>query len=180
MIAVLCGGFCGTIARFFLSTFMQGWLGKGWPYDLLLINLTGALLLAFVTTLAGATFLVGPTWRLFINIGFLGAYTTFSSLALGDVLLFGGSEWIPGLLYLLLSIGGGLLAILLGDWVGQRCISKIRPPTPSPKFTRRLTETLPGLAVQGTIPLQPPDGQGDVGLPDMWDEYKTRQRRPGS
>ncbi len=87
IIAVLCGGFFGTITRFALSTIMQGWLGKGWPYDLLLINVTGALLLAFVTTLADATFLVGPTRRLFINVGFLGAYTTFSSLALGDVLL---------------------------------------------------------------------------------------------
>jgi protein CrcB len=119
MIAVLCGGFCGTIARFALSTLMQGWLGSNWPYDLLLINLTGALLLAFVIVLADATFLVGPTRRLFINIGFLGAYTTFSSLALGDVLLFGGSEWIPALLYLILSIGGGLLAVLLGGLSGS-------------------------------------------------------------
>jgi fluoride ion exporter CrcB/FEX len=56
-------------------------------YDILFINLTGALLLAFCMVLADATFLLGPTRRLFVNVGFLGAYTTFSSLAMGDVLL---------------------------------------------------------------------------------------------
>ena len=71
IIAVLIGGFCGTVTRYLLSLFIQSWLGKSWPYDILLINITGALVLAFVTTLADATFLVGPTRRLFINVGFL-------------------------------------------------------------------------------------------------------------
>ena len=101
------GGFCGTVTRYLLSIVVQGWLGKGWPYDILLINVTGAFVLAFVTTLADATFLVGPTRRLFINVGFLGAYTTFSSLTLGDVLLFRNGQWLPGVLYLLLSLLGG-------------------------------------------------------------------------
>ena len=178
MIAVLCGGFFGTITRFALSMMMQGWLGKGWPYDLLLINITGALLLAFVTTLADATFLVGPTRRLFINIGFLGAYTTFSSLALGDVLLLGGSQWLPALLYLILSIGGGLAAVILGDWLGQLCISKIRRPTPSPKTTRRVTEMLTG-ALQGTASHQHLDIQDDLLFSDMQDEREIRQKHSG-
>src|SRR5260370_20308624 len=113
--AVLCGGFFGTITRFVLSTIMQGWLGKGWPYDLLLINVTGTLLLAFVTTLADATFLVGPTRRLFITVGFLGAYTTFSSFALGDDLLVSSGEFLSALLFLALSLTGGVLAVLLRD-----------------------------------------------------------------
>ena len=84
ILAILVGGFCGTVTRYLLSIAVQGWLGKGWPYDILLINVTGAFVLAFATTLADATFLIGPTRRLFINVGFLGAYTTFSSLSLGD------------------------------------------------------------------------------------------------
>jgi protein CrcB len=128
LIAVFCGGFCGTLVRYALSMFMQGWLGKGWPYDILLINVTGALILAFVTTLADATFLVGPTRRLFINVGLLGAYTTFSSFALGDVLLFANGHWLPALLYLVISIGGGVLAVVCGDWLGQCFIDKAKRP----------------------------------------------------
>jgi CrcB protein len=119
VLAVLCGGFIGTITRYLLSQAIQSWLGKGWPYDILAINLTGALLFAIITTLAEATLLVGPTRRLLFTTGFLGAYTTFSSLALGDVLLFSKGELLPALLYLILSLSGGLCAILAGDWLGH-------------------------------------------------------------
>jgi len=126
ILAVLTGGFCGTVTRYLLSIAVQAWLGKGWPYDILLINLTGAFVLAFVTTLADATFLIGPTRRMFINVGFLGAYTTFSTLTLGDVLLFSNGQWLPAVLYLLLSLLGGILAVLLGDATGRWFISKTR------------------------------------------------------
>jgi CrcB protein len=124
--AVLVGGFCGTITRYLLSILIQGWLGKALPYDIFLINITGALILAFVTSLADATFLIGPTRRLFINVGFLGAYTTFSSLALGDVQLISHSQEIYALLYFLLSLFGGVLAVMLGDWLGQKVVDRFK------------------------------------------------------
>ncbi len=122
LFAVMSGGFLGAIARYLLSLLVQSHLGKAWPYDILLINITGALVLAFVTALADATFLIGPTRRLFINVGFLGAYTTFSSLALGSILLFAAGHWLPALLYLFLSLIGGVLAVLVGDWLGQQVV----------------------------------------------------------
>ena len=124
--AVLVGGFCGTITRYLLSVLIQSWLGKALPYDIFLINITGALVLAFVTTLADATFLIGPTRRLFINVGFLGAYTTFSSLVLGDVQLISHSQEIYALLYLLQSLFGGVLAVILGDWLGLKVIGRFK------------------------------------------------------
>lgn len=128
VLAVLGGGFVGTITRSLLSQAIQNWLGKGWPFDILTINLTGALLFALVTVFAEATFLVGPTTRrLLVTTGFLGAYTTFSSLALGNVLLFSKGAWLPALCYLLASLCGGLAAILVGDWLGQACVRRFRP-----------------------------------------------------
>ncbi len=117
--AVLGGGFLGTIARYWLSIFVQSHLGKSWPYDIFLINISGALLLAFVTILADTTLLIGPTRRLFINIGFLGAYTTFSSLELGAITLFLNGQWPLALLYLIASFIGGVLAVLLGEWLAR-------------------------------------------------------------
>lgn len=124
------GGFLGAMARYLLSLLVQSHLGKAWPYDIMLINITGALVLAFITTLADATFLIGPTRRLFINVGFLGAYTTFSSLALGSILLFAAGNWLPALLYLFLSLIGGVLAVLVGDWLGQQVVGwgRRKPP----------------------------------------------------
>ncbi len=124
--AVFGGGFFGTIVRYLLSMLIQTYFGKGWPYDILIINLTGAFVLASITTLADAAVLIGPTRRLVINVGFLGAYTTFSSLALGDVLLFANGRWLLALLYLFLSIGGGVVAVLAGDVIGNWCIKLVK------------------------------------------------------
>jgi fluoride exporter len=135
IIAVLIGGFLGTISRYLLSQWLQGLLGKDLPYDILLINITGAFVLAFVTVLADKT-LIGPTRRLFINVGFLGAYTTFSSMALGCVLLLEADQWMAGLLYLFFSFDGGVLAVWLGDWLGQQFCTyvRVRQPEHLPSF----------------------------------------------
>lgn len=128
LLAVASGGFFGTISRYWLSIGIQSALGKGWPYDILLINITGAFVLSFVTTLADATFLVGPTRRLFINVGFLGAYTTFSSFALGDVLLALHGNWLSALLYVIVSLLGGIIAVILADVLGQWVVVRARRP----------------------------------------------------
>ncbi len=126
--AVFCGGFCGTLARYWLSQLVQQALGKGWPYDILLINLTGAFLLALITTLADAALWIGPTRRLFLGVGFLGAYTTFSSLALGDLQLLQARNSFPALTYLLLSWLVGLLAVFSGTVLGRWLIAwKLTP-----------------------------------------------------
>ncbi|GAC1632573.1 MAG: hypothetical protein NVS4B11_33470 [Ktedonobacteraceae bacterium] len=161
LFAVFCGGFLGTIVRYLLSMLIQTYLGKGWPYDILCINITGAFVLACITTLADATVLIGPTRRLLLNVGFLGAYTTFSSLALGDVLLFANGHWLLALLYLFLSVVGGIVAVLAGDWLGQWCIGRARKwakhiPT-GPLYVKRDTEA----AKEDHI-----DVQDDLLLPD--------------
>ncbi|MBO0790773.1 MAG: fluoride efflux transporter CrcB [Ktedonobacteraceae bacterium] len=150
-IAVLCGGFCGSITRYLLGLLIQSYLGKGWPYDILLINLTGACALALITVLAEARFLVGPTLRLFINVGFLGAYTTFSSLALGDYQLFASGQVLPALLYFFASLWGGVLAVMLGDWLGQRLVRK----------TRRAAVPLPAAAKPVPVGMDNPASEVD-------------------
>ena len=126
LLAVFSGGFFGTIVRYLLSVLIQTYLGKSWPYDILIINVTGAFVLACITTLADAAVLIGPTRRLVINVGFLGAYTTFSSLALGDVLLFANGRWLLSLLYLVLSLTGGVVSVLAGDIIGNWCIKLVK------------------------------------------------------
>lgn len=172
ILAVLAGGFCGTLLRVLLSSLIQGWLGKGWPYDILLINVTGAFLLAMVTTLADATVFVGPTRRLFLNVGLLGAYTTFSSLALGDVMLFAHGHWLPALGYLIASSLGGIVAVLLGDQLGQWCISIVKRPSPA-KTTRKLTGLLPSSPLDETVTKDHVDMQDDLLFPEDGKEQEA-------
>ncbi len=152
ILAVFSGGFFGTICRYLLSVFIQTYLGKGWPYDILIINITGAFVLACITTLADSAVLIGPTRRLVINVGFLGAYTTFSSLALGDVLLFANGRWPLALLYLFLSLVGGMVAVLAGDITGNGCIKLLK--------NRMRTQTIESMKEDHL------DVQDDLLLPD--------------
>lgn len=128
LLAVLCGGFLGTIARYLLSLAIQGLVGKGWPVDILVINLVGAFVLALLSTLADAALFIGPRGRLFFNVGFLGAFTTFSSLALGTVTL-APSHFLLALLYIVCSLLGGILAVLLGQWCGRALVARARTTT---------------------------------------------------
>jgi fluoride exporter len=173
LLAVLCGGFCGTITRYLLSGLIQGYLGKGWPYDILLINLTGAFILSCVTTLAETTLLVGPTRRLFINVGFLGAYTTFSSLALGDVLLAANDNPLTALIYLVLSITGGVLAVLLGDAFAQWCVKRAaRPVSSASSATGKLAETRTAFPFDGRKGDSHVDIPNELLLPNARDEHE--------
>jgi fluoride exporter len=167
LVAVFCGGFCGTLARYVLSTLLQGWLGKAWPYDILLINITGALILAFVTNLADATLLIGPARRLFINVGFLGAYTTFSSFALGDVLLFSNGHWLPAFLYLFASIMGGILAVLCGDWLGQRFTLLMSRPIAQPETLSSLSASYQALSTADNTSNDNLDSQATSASPPL-------------
>lgn len=125
--AVLAGGFLGALTRALLSPYIQEYLGKGWPYDILFINLTGAFLLACLTNMADAALFLGPTRRLFVTVGFLGAYTTFSSLMLGDLLLFFAGKSVLALLYLIASVAGGLLSVVLGGLLGRLVVRNVQP-----------------------------------------------------
>ncbi len=176
IIAVLTGGFLGTITRYLLSIAIQSWLGKNWPYDILIINVTGALALALVTTLADDTVLIGPTRRLFINVGFLGAYTTFSTLTLGGVLLADKQQWLLGALYLVASIIGGVLAVWIGDWLGQLGLRTRRRFIQQAKAAaRKRTHSLPALSPDGAANETHIDIQDDVLLPDHIHEEEIRQ-----
>src|SRR5579863_6577161 len=97
VVLVFAGGFCGTLARYLLSAPLLAlarlWLpgGASFPYDILTINVTGALALGLLFGLVERGSRVSPDVRLTVGTGFLGAYTTFSSFVVGgDILLRGG------------------------------------------------------------------------------------------
>src|SRR5262249_55435316 len=144
LLAIFLGGFFGTITRYLFSQLIQSYLGKGWPYDILLINLTGAYFLALLTTLADAALFIGPTRRLFLNVRFLRAYTTFSTLALVDILLSSTNQWLSALLYLFFSLTGGILAVNLGVASGEWSIKQVRQTFPLQAALDAIVPTLQG------------------------------------
>ena len=76
---VCAGGALGSGARYLVGTWAAGAWGTGFPWGTLTINLAGSFLIAVVMVLGLETGWVGPDLRLFLAVGVLGGFTTYSS-----------------------------------------------------------------------------------------------------
>ena len=76
------GGFLGSIGRYLLSGYIQHLMrGTGFPYGTLVVNLIGCLLIGFLSQWVGGREFLSPETRLFVFMGLLGGFTTFSTFS---------------------------------------------------------------------------------------------------
>jgi CrcB protein len=112
------GGFLGAVARFALGSWAAQKWGAGFPYGTLLINVSGSFVLGLFISAGASRLALDPRWRLFFVIGFLGAYTTFSTFTYETIQLLLANHWRPALAYVaasnVLGVGAALLGIGLG------------------------------------------------------------------
>ncbi len=110
------GGFFGAIARFLINTAIASRHGSHFPWATFVINVTGSFVLGLLMTLIAGQVLTNPNWRLGVTVGFIGAYTTFSTFEYESAAL--GVSW-PALGNLLGSVLAGYGAVRLGIWLGR-------------------------------------------------------------
>lgn len=111
------GGALGAMGRFSLGSAIFKWLGKDYPYGTLAVNLIGsfAIGMAYVWLVENNTIGAGSdTQRQFIMVGFLGAFTTFSTFSLESIALLQQGRTTAFFTYIALSLIGCLLATALG------------------------------------------------------------------
>ena len=119
ILLISAGAVLGANARYWLGDWAAQKWGSAFPYGTFLINITGSLLLGFFMTLATERFMLDPRWRLFFAVGFLGAYTTFSTYTFESFNLLYSGQWLPGLLNAFGSTLAGLAAVAVGVWLGK-------------------------------------------------------------
>jgi CrcB protein len=113
------GGFLGANARYFVQLwFAQRW-GPGFPYGTLAANVSGSFVIALFMTLATGRFNIAPEIRLFVAVGFLGSFTTFSSFSLETFNLFTQNGLSMASLYFLGNTVLGLVGVILGVTLAQ-------------------------------------------------------------
>lgn len=105
------GGFCGAISRYLFSKQLNG---EKLPAGTLTVNLSGAFLLGAMT---GAN--VSTATTLLLGTGFLGAFTTFSTLKLEMARMHLKKEHRLFLLYTAMTYGGGIALAYAGYWLGS-------------------------------------------------------------
>jgi CrcB protein len=113
------GGFLGANARYVLSVWVATKWGVTFPYGTLVINLSGSFLLCFLVEVFSTYVILRPPLRLALTVGFLGAYTTFSTFSYEWLQLVQDGEVWPGVLYILGSILGGGVAGTMGLLLGR-------------------------------------------------------------
>ncbi len=113
------GAILGANARYWIGDWAARKLGANFPYGTFIINLTGSLLIGFFLTLVTERLMIDPRWRLLITVGFLGAYTTFSTFAYESFTLIFNGQWLTGLINLFGSTLLGVLVVGLGVYLGK-------------------------------------------------------------
>ena len=87
ILIISLGAALGANARYWISVWAARHLGVAFPYDTFFVNVTGSLALGFLIGLTSERIPITPEVRLLLAVGFLGAYTTFSSFAVESLTL---------------------------------------------------------------------------------------------
>src|SRR3989338_3571688 len=107
-------GAAGTIARYLLGGWAHQLFGAAFPYGTLVVNISGCLIAGFLGTLSEERFLISPQIRTSLLIGFLGAFTTFSSFAYETWALFRDGEMMMAGVNVLASVFTCFVGLLIG------------------------------------------------------------------
>ena len=117
-----CGGFFGAVCRYLLEGTQIRGLPGSIPWGVLIINVSGSLLLAFILTRSFDLHGIGADIGLGVTGGLLGAFTTFSTLCRGSAELLRAGDWFSAVLYLALSIVLGLGAAFAGAALARAAV----------------------------------------------------------
>ena len=111
------GGFIGSILRYSLYILTSNILGYTSPVATIFVNIIGCFLIGSAYQLFSTQLVISENLRLFIMIGLLGGFTTFSAFSIDAFQLYQNSGKILAIAYVVLSIILSLLATLTGVWL---------------------------------------------------------------
>jgi len=121
---VAVGGAIGATARYLLGGLIHRFTSPFFPYGTLTVNLVGCFLFGIVIGLADERFVIGPTGRVFLLIGVLGGFTTFSTYTYETLQLLRDGELGRALVNMGGQVVGGLV-VLWAAYVGVRAIAQV-------------------------------------------------------
>ena len=115
LLTVALGGALGSMGRYLFVVSATRWLGMDFPWGTLGVNVLGSFLMGFLIGAGALVLEMSQEVRLFLAVGFLGGFTTFSSFSLDAMTLFQRGAWLAGSAY----VGGSVLAGLAAFGIGM-------------------------------------------------------------
>jgi fluoride exporter len=113
---IALGGASGTVSRYLLANWVHGlWEGK-LPMGTLLVNVLGSFAIGIVYVLVVERQYIHPDWRGVLMVGFLGAFTTFSTFSLETITLFECGHFVHAVAYM---FGSAIICVLMAGLAVQ-------------------------------------------------------------
>lgn len=108
--AIAIGGAIGALGRHFAAASVAAWLGLGFPWGTLTVNVAGSFVMGALVETMALVWSPGIELRALLTVGILGAFTTFSTFSLETVMLYERGEAVLAAVYIgasvILSVGG--------------------------------------------------------------------------
>jgi len=119
ILLVFLGGGIGAVARYGLQGTVYRALGDGFPYGTIVVNIMGCFCIGLLMVVMDERFLVNPSIRIFLTIGVLGGFTTFSSFSYETFALMRDGQFLFGAVNVVLSILMCLAATFVGTVIAK-------------------------------------------------------------
>ncbi|WP_340314239.1 fluoride efflux transporter CrcB [Rhizorhabdus argentea] len=116
---VMLGGAIGAGFRYHIGTVALRNLGPGFPFGTWLVNLLGGLLMGVLAGVIARTPIEGEPLRLFLGVGVLGGFTTFSAFSLETFDMLSRGEYVMASAYAVSSVAGSVLMLFFGLGLGR-------------------------------------------------------------
>jgi CrcB protein len=116
---IAIGGALGSIARYWVGSTIAGRMGIRFPYGTLIVNITACIVIGFSLTYMSRRADMNPALRYLIPIGFIGAYSTFSTYEWETLTTLRSGAFFLAALYAGGSLVLGLIAVWGGSWIAE-------------------------------------------------------------
>jgi CrcB protein len=116
---IALGGALGSMARYWVGSTVGNRMGTKFPYGTFVINITACAIIGFSLTLLAKRADLNPAWRFLIPVGFIGAYSTFSTYEWETLSTIRAGAFFLAALYAVSSLVLGLVAVWCGSVVAE-------------------------------------------------------------
>jgi fluoride exporter len=117
LLLVMAGGAIGAGLRFLVGRFTLHQFGPGFPWGTLTVNLAGGLAMGLLVGLLARFGSGGEGWRLFVGVGILGGFTTFSAFSLEVTNMIERGAVVLAASYAIVSVIASVAALFAGLWI---------------------------------------------------------------
>lgn len=116
---IAVGGALGSLARFWVGSTVAGRMGTRFPYGTFVINLSACILIGFSIVLLDRRGTLNPAWRFLLPVGFVGAYSTFSTFEWETFVNLQTGAFLIAALYVAISVVLGLVGVWCGIMIAR-------------------------------------------------------------